>query len=261
MELIRRKILLVALPMIFLGVLSLRGQSFRILSMNMKEGGQYAGYKAAPYAAFIKEYDPDFVCLQEVDMRTIRSKKTDILDSLALQTGMFPFFCKSFDYQEGGFGVAILSKYPFYRVEKTVVTLDGAREPRGTAWVYVQLPDGSNVRVGSVHLAVESNDLAIKQWADVSKKVLLEKDIPTILAGDFNCPPDGATISYVSIKWQEIARGSGPTIPSTGPTTQLDYMMGYPKGGWKWRNYKIIPRSDLSDHCFIVADLSYEAQQ
>lgn len=45
----------------------------RVMSMNIKEGAAYASHKAAPYAELIKKYDPDVVCLQEVDYMTTRN--------------------------------------------------------------------------------------------------------------------------------------------------------------------------------------------
>lgn len=255
MELIKKIILLSAAVIACHGLCT--AQSVRLMSMNLKEGGEYIGHRAKPYADLIKEYNPDFVCLQEVDYYTVRNGKSDMLDSLALQTGMFPFYCKSFDYQGGGFGVAVLSKYPFFNAGKIVSSIAGTREPRGTGWVCVQLPGGEVVRVGSVHLAVENYQAAIKQFAELNKVILTDSETPTLLAGDFNCPPDGDAVTYVKVKWQEIARGSGNTIPSSGPTTQLDYVMGHPKK-WTYSNYQIIARPDLSDHCFVVADVSYE---
>ena len=73
--------------------------------MNIKEGALYADHKVEPYAELINEYAPDVVCLQEVDHFTKRNGNTDFLNALAQATGMFPYWCKSFTYQAGGFGV------------------------------------------------------------------------------------------------------------------------------------------------------------
>jgi hypothetical protein len=52
----------------------------------------------------------------------------------------------------------------------------------------------------------------------------------------------------------------GNTIPSTGPTSQLDYVMGYPIGSWTCTDYEVLAHPELSDHCFIVADLQITVQ-
>ncbi len=254
------KRLIWALCLLFL-TLSLAAQgvvSVRVMSMNIKEGGQKALYQVKPYADVINEYRPDFVCLQEVDYRTTRNGGKDFLGELAEQTGMFPYFCQSFAYRGGGFGVAVLSKYPFYKARKQVAKISGAREDRATGWVYVMLPGGKRIRVASTHLALESDDITTQNIAQVNASIFEDKDTPTLLIGDFNCTPASGPMDYARIRWQEIGAGSGFTIPSDKPNRQLDYVMGYPKKKWRAVSYEIVPKPNLSDHCFIVADVEYE---
>lgn len=238
--------------------LELSAQSVRVMSMNIKEGGKPALHRVAPYAEVINEYKPDFVCLQEVDHRTLRNGGKDFLGELAEKTGMFPYFCQSIVYQGGGFGVAILSRYPFYKAQKQIAKIDGAREDRATGWVYVMLPNGKKIRVASTHLALESESITSKNIALLNASIFEDKETPTLLIGDFNCTPDSGPLEYAKIKWQEIGAGSGFTIPSDKPTRQLDYVMGYPKNKWRSKSYNIIAKPNLSDHCFIVADVEYE---
>lgn len=234
--------------------------SLRVMSMNIKEGASYASNESKPYADLIMEYDPDFVCLQEVDYKTIRNGKRDWLNEVAKQCGMFPYYCKSFSYQGGGFGTAILSKYPFFKAFKTVFSAAGTREDRASGWVYVQLPSGMTVRVATTHLALETADITTKHIASVNSAIFADDTTtPTLLVGDFNATPDSDPIKYAKIKWQEIAPGQGFTIPSSGPNRQLDYVMGYPKQ-WKYSKYEILARPDLSDHCFIIADVSIDVE-
>ena len=75
--------------------------SLRVMSMNIRQGGEYAGNKSEPYSEFINKYKPDVVALQEVDYKTTRNGKRDWLNEVAMQTGMFPYFCKSITYQGG----------------------------------------------------------------------------------------------------------------------------------------------------------------
>jgi endonuclease/exonuclease/phosphatase family metal-dependent hydrolase len=69
--------------------------SLRVMSMNIRQGGEYAGNKSEPYSELINKYNPDVVALQEVDYKTTRNGKRDWLNEVAMQTGMFPYFCKS----------------------------------------------------------------------------------------------------------------------------------------------------------------------
>lgn len=229
--------------------------SLRVLSMNIKQGGVEAFYRTAPYAEVIKKYNPDVVALQEVHHCTSYILGKDWTGNLAAETGMYPYFCKSFDYAGGAFGVALLVRYPFFKAQTIVSVMEGAKEPRSTGWVYLALPDGNVLRVGSVHLAVE-NECIVSNMADLNKKFFAEDEkTPSLLIGDFNSKPGSDPYIYFRRKWQDVGEAMGPTIPSDAPKYKLDYIMGYPKGDWELVDYEVIARTDLSDHCFIMADV------
>lgn len=226
------------------------------MSMNIRQGGEYAGNKSEPYSELINKYKPDVVALQEVDYKTTRNGGRDWLNEVAMQTGMFPYFCKSIAYQGGGFGTALLSKYPFFKSEKIVFSHKDTREDRATGWIYVQLPCGGTVRVGVVHLSLETSQMTIQHFATVNKAFFAEDTTtPALMIGDYNAANGSDAINYVKNKWQDVIPDLGFTIPATGPTTQLDYVMGFPKGAWTCISHEVIARSDMSDHCFIVADV------
>ena len=231
--------------------------SVRVMSMNIKEGAAYAGNQSQPYSDLINQYKPDFIALQEVDYKTVRNGGKDWLNEVAMQTGMFPYFSKSMNYQGGGFGPALLSKYPFYKVEKTIFRHDQAREDRSTAWMYVQLPGGGVcLRVGTLHLSLESSQLTIQHFASINKAFFAEDELtPALMIGDYNAAPGSDAINYVKNRWQEVIPNMGSTWPSDKPTTQLDHIMGFPKMAWECTHYELIGNPKLSDHCFIVADL------
>ena len=154
--------------------------------------------------------------------------------------------------------MALLSKYPFLKAEKITSTIQGAREPRSTGWIYICLPEGGTVRIATTHLALESSEITIQNIADVNKKIFGQDQLtPTLLIGDFNATEDSDPIKYAKNTWQEIGKGTGFTIPSNKPNRKLDYVMGFPKK-WKSERYEIIARADLSDHCFVMADVIYE---
>ncbi len=241
------------------GVAAQQTLSLRVLSLNMKEGGSYASYKAQPYVDFIRQYNPDVVLLQEMDNFTSRNGNKDLLTEIAAGVEMFPYYAKSFTYQGGGFGVAVLSKYPYFKAGRVISSPEGANEPRACGWVCIQLPGGGTVRVASVHLAVESEDLRVKNLADYNKELLADTATPTIVAGDFNATPDSNTISYARINWQNLGGTTDFTIPSSGPNRRLDYIMGFPKH-WTCQTFKIDAQPSLSDHCALIADLTYEAE-
>ncbi|MDY3978917.1 MAG: endonuclease/exonuclease/phosphatase family protein [Tidjanibacter sp.] len=235
-----------------------KGFSLRVMSMNIRQGGEYAGFLAEPFAELINLYKPDVIALQEIDYYTDRNGHRDWFNDVAMQTGMLPYYCKGANYRNGAFGLGLLSRYPFYNGGKIVTVLPDNDEARVSGWIYLMLPDGNTLRVASTHLALATPQQNVRQLADVNKQLFAaDTTTPTLLVGDFNADPDSDTINYARIKWQDIGRGTGFTIPTSGPYSRIDYVMGYPKGCWSYTTYEIVCRADLSDHCFIVADVEF----
>lgn len=230
--------------------------SLRVMSMNIKEGGELANYDAEAYSTCIREYGPDVVVFQEMDNFTNRNGKKDLLSEMAVQLGMFAYFGKAFSYGGGDFGNAILSKYPFYNA-KTITSKSAAAEVRSCAWIDMVLPNKRKVRVAVTHLDVSGNSQGrINMLAAINKNILDEHELPTLLIGDFNATPDSDTMKYAKFKWQDIGAGTGNTIPSNNPESRIDYVMGNPSN-WIKKKYDVVCYPELSDHCFIVADVEY----
>ena len=65
----------------------------------------------------INSVRPDLVALQEVDQNTTRTLKVDQAAELARLTGLHFAYGKAMDYEGGGYGQAILSRYPIRHSE------------------------------------------------------------------------------------------------------------------------------------------------
>lgn len=239
--------------LMFSGV-SAQNISLKVMSMNIKEGGLYANFDTDAFAECIKKHNPDVVVFQEMDRFTKRNGNKDMLVQLATKLGMFPFFGKAIDYSGGGFGNAILSKYPFFNAQNIISRPEGAAENRTCTWVDIALPNNRVVRIAGTHLDVKSEQARISMLGIINKNIAVDENIPTLLIGDFNASPDSDTMKYARNKWQDIGAGTGNTIPATGPTARIDYVMGYPKT-WVKKSYEIVCYPDLSDHCFLVVEI------
>jgi endonuclease/exonuclease/phosphatase family metal-dependent hydrolase len=230
--------------------------ALKVMTMNIKEGGKYAGYNATAFANCIKTYNPDFVVFQELDNYTTRNGNQDFLSQIAVSTGMFPYFAKAITYSNGDFGNGILSKYPFFNARNVSFKPTGASEERNCAWIDVMLPSKKKVRIAVTHLDVSNEQIRVSSVAIINNNLLVNNNMPTLLSGDFNATPSSETLSYALLKWQDIGTGTGNTIPSTGPTSRIDYVLGYPKT-WVKKSYEIVCYPDLSDHCFVVTQVEY----
>jgi endonuclease/exonuclease/phosphatase family metal-dependent hydrolase len=70
-----------------------------ILTFNILHGATIKGdFDLDLIAGIIKNTDPDFVALQEVDLKTNRSRQYDIGTELGIRTGLISFFGMAMPY-------------------------------------------------------------------------------------------------------------------------------------------------------------------
>ena len=88
-----------------------------------------------------------------------------------------------------GFGIAIFSKRPFTKSSVTQITEDATDNPFLTLDIEV---DGRPLRLAGLHLLSPMHRDRLKvrnrQLAEIGK-ILVQRDVPTIVMGDFNCTP------------------------------------------------------------------------
>src|ERR1700730_14354602 len=87
--------------------------TLRVLTYNIHHGeGTDGRFDLSRLAGVIKSVQPDVVALQEVDRGTARAAGVDELTELERLTDMHAEFGKAMDYAGGGYGVAVLSRWP-----------------------------------------------------------------------------------------------------------------------------------------------------
>ena len=83
-------------------------RKIKILSFNILHGATTKGdFDLDAIARVIIESKPDFVALQEVDHKTNRAKKYDLVTELGWRTKMAPIFARAMYYDEGEYGSVI----------------------------------------------------------------------------------------------------------------------------------------------------------
>ncbi len=228
----------------------------KVMSFNVLMSGKATQYEVAPFAEFIRKYNPDVVALQEVDYKASRSGNKDFATELAAALGMFPAFGKTINLGSGEYGNAILSKYPFSSIlVELLPEPTGTKERRGFILTEIQFPSGQSLRFAGIHLD-HSTDAVRSEMAKSFTDFISKSSQPTIVGGDFNALPDDNTIVNEMKDWDRLC-DNAPTFPDD-PSKKIDYLFGYPKNGWKTIRYQVIRLSGLSDHCPILAEVELQ---
>jgi endonuclease/exonuclease/phosphatase family metal-dependent hydrolase len=206
----------------------------------------------ARVAGVVRETGADLVLLQEVDRGTERSGRVDQAAELSRQTGMHGVFGKALDFQGGGYGVALLSRWPL--AEDTLLHLPGdAPEPRGVLRARVAAPGGP-LYLLNTHLDASREDTFRRQEAAALLEIaagLRARGARVLLGGDFNATPESAVVAdMLGAGWRDgwtVCGGAGPglTFPAKAPEKRIDYLFLPP--GAECRSAEVVG-GEASDH-------------
>jgi endonuclease/exonuclease/phosphatase family metal-dependent hydrolase len=209
-------------------------------------------------AGIINSLKPDLVALQEVDNKTKRAKGLDLTAELSRRTGMKGIFGKAMDYDGGGYGEAVLSRYPVLDTKNNPLPHTDKAEPRAALQVQIQLAGGEKMVFVGTHLDHQRNQSNRMMQAKRIMELYENYDLPMVLAGDLNSVPGSDPINLLSRQYSYAAHDDPqPTSPSVKPTRKIDYIMFKPKGRWKVVEVRVIDEKIASDHCPVLAVLEF----
>ncbi|MFC1795216.1 endonuclease/exonuclease/phosphatase family protein, partial [Planctomycetota bacterium] len=124
-----------------------------VLTYNIYHGEDVkGGSNLDAVAGIINSLKPDLVAIQEVDNKTGRAKGLDLTAELSRRTGMQGVFGKAMDYDGGGYGEAVLSRYPLLEIKNNPLPHDAKAEPRAALEVHIELPGGVKMAFVGTHL-------------------------------------------------------------------------------------------------------------
>ncbi|MBZ4187971.1 endonuclease/exonuclease/phosphatase family protein [Niabella beijingensis] len=240
-------------------------QTVKVLTYNIYHGEEHYNNGKSnleKIAAVIRKYQPDFVAMQEVDSMTKRTAtfnngvKKDLVAELAKMTGMHGYFGKAMDYNEGGYGEGLLSKYAAVPVVHQLPVPAGG-EGRALITIEHQFANGKKMVFAGTHLCHEfetNREAQAKAVADI----LLQMKLPVAVGGDFNITPDTKAYAIISGRMEDAAvRFGNPqlTFPYTKPRIRLDYIFLNKGAAWKVKKVEVIDKEDASDHKPVLVTL------
>lgn len=230
----------------------------RVLSFNIFHGATTKGdFDLDKIAKVIKDANPDFVAMQEVDFKTERAHKYDLATELGWRVKMVPIFGKAMAFDSGEYGEGVLSKYSFLKTRNVALPYSPGNEPRAAVEITTILQSGDTIAFIGTHLDhLENEKDRISQVKKINEVFSLNK-YPTILTGDLNAIPGSTTINILEEIWSASYDkiNPKPTFPSNDPSIKIDYVMFYPKNKWKVLKTEVIQDSIASDHCAYLVTL------
>jgi endonuclease/exonuclease/phosphatase family metal-dependent hydrolase len=242
--------------LVLLSLIGAQGHSelpitLRVLTYNIHHGeGTDRRFDLPRLAGVIERLAPDLVALQEVDVGTERAGGQDQLAELARLTGMHAEFGKAMDYDGGGYGVAVLSRWPFVGVSNQPLPRALDREPRTALTVKVRPgARGPLVQFSSTHLDQGRDPENRLAQVDALNQFLAHTETPSILAGDLNARRDADPMLALEAEWSNTSTpDSDPGFTSGRPRSRGDHVLVRPAGRWRVLEWNVIDETLASDH-------------
>jgi endonuclease/exonuclease/phosphatase family metal-dependent hydrolase len=232
--------------------------TLKILTFNILHGATTKGdFDLDAIAKVIIETNPDLVALQEVDFKTNRARKYDLVTELGWRTKMAPVFGKAMDFDGGEYGEGILSKFSFISTRNVALPFTPGNEPRAALEILTVLPSGDTIAFIGTHLDHLRDEKDRVAQVKKINEVFSENIYPTILAGDLNAIPGSTPINILEEIWTPTynKENPAPTFPSKEPRIKIDYVMFKPDNNWKVIDTKVIEDAIASDHCAYLVTL------
>lgn len=224
-------------------------------------------------ARLIEDEEVDIVALQAVDRGVPRSKKIDIITTLADETGLTYAFGKTLDIQGGEYGNAFLTKFPILEERNILFKEALGREQRGVLLLVLDFR-GQEFVVANTHLDHHADDSARISAVYELRPILARMKIrPTLLLGDMNAEPGSPThlalAEMMTDAWALVGTGDGYTFPSRLPQKRIDYIFCLKAMTPDSMSSTLrldpltarVVRSSASDHLPLIVDFSFTPEQ
>jgi len=258
-----------------ISLLALSQASVRIMSYNIRSGSDaWDTYNLTQTAAAINALKPDLVGLQEVDQNTQRHPGDNQPLLLSNLTGMAVRFGRMRDFMNGGYGVAVLSRFPILETREFHYGIPGQYP---TDPLQCAVPANNDYCQGVVAIRVQPPKFPMPFWfatthlqvadSDLNETLQLTKILQSlggvvVMTGDFNSPPSTDAIKHMQSLYVDTyatfaSPNGGYTYNSTLPSERIDYHFFTPvyQGQKTFSVANVqVPAITASDHRPVIGD-------
>ncbi len=227
-----------------------RQESLRILSYNVRNCRGLdtpQTIDVARTAGVITNQAPDVVALQELDFQAKRSAGRDVLQELAVATGMIGTYGAAIPFQGGSYGVGILSKRKPLRSYN--LPLPGKEEART-----LLVCEFDTFVFCCTHFSLTAESRAASVEIINQEKAKFSK--PVFLAGDINDKPESAVVQAFEKSWKRIST-LAPTFPANKPDRIIDYVFVSKGTEVKISESYVVDEPAASDHRPVFVRVSF----
>ncbi|GAA4304965.1 endonuclease/exonuclease/phosphatase family protein [Compostibacter hankyongensis] len=245
---------------LLLAAAKLPAQQLKVLTYNIHHAEDNAGkVNTENIAKVIRDFGPDLVALQELDSMTDRTGKVFQLQQIARESGIpYFYFARAMDYQGGGYGIGVLSRYPLESSATHHLPSVTGGEPRAIAEITVRLKDGTRLKFASTHLDYRKAPEERLRQIQTLLGFYRQDTLPVILAGDMNSRPDSKEIALMKTRFSDASASSGYTIPWDDPHSKIDYILTDKSHTWTTGAIRVLKGNPASDHCPVFAVLQLQ---
>ncbi|MFP2961463.1 endonuclease/exonuclease/phosphatase family protein [Myxococcus sp. 1LA] len=199
----------------------------RLVSYNIHSGiGTDGHFDLGRVGEVLREVNADIVALQEVgDFRAVTPRE-DQPEHLADMLGLHMAFGPNVVRNGRRYGNAILSRLPILKSKNYDLSV-GRREPRGALRCDLDLGDGLQLHVFSLHLGLRLGERRKQEALLLSSDILRDaaRKAPLVVCGDFNYWGNGPVPSLVRQAIHDAAlelAAPARTYPTRLPLLRLD---------------------------------------
>lgn len=201
-------------------------------------------------AHVIRDAGAETVAMQEVDSVSMRSGNVNQPAVIAKELNFHYLFGKATEYANGGYGNALISRYPLELIDNLEIPTLG--EPRRVLVAKVNAPVPYYVLATHFTHQLKADKIRVECVRVI--KEYLEKHPryrPVFLMGDLNARPDSASIQEIRAAGFRIfndVKTDALSFPAHKPVIMLDYIAAFPANCAKLKSFCVVDEPVASDH-------------